>query len=211
VLLSLAFLMLPGCIGCSGNGHVIQTKFIAEPGDDVVNCVCNLTFDNEHCTGGHCAAHFALRLCLPAALQRADGGVVADPDGGVDEYSAAVDRYCRHTATNVVYHMIKVFNGGWCDYKAPYAPDGGVGQSVECFAQDIDDGRQRATTYDDGTCRTPCDTVACDYMTNCGSDVQDTDGTVHPERCHCSIITKYGCPGDPPGDLPTPQFCRPPQ
>ena len=52
--------------------------------------------------------------------------------------------------------------------------------------------------------------VVCDYKTNCGSSVQDSDGTIHPERCRCSIITSYGCPGDPPGDLPTPLFCRPP-
>jgi hypothetical protein len=81
---------------------------------------------------------------------------------------------------------------------------------VSCFAQEIDDGRMRATTADDGTCRTSCAKVACDYDTNCGSDVQDGTGEIHPERCRCSIITKYGCPGDPPEDLPTPLFCRPP-
>jgi hypothetical protein len=194
-------------VGCnlSGNGHVTQTKFFAVPGDDVVNCACNLTFDNEHCSGGHCAAHFSLRLCLPPSLQSPQS-----PDGGSDQQSAAVDGYCRDTATHVVYHMIKVFNGGWCDYKAPYAPDGGVGSSVECFAQEIDDGRMRATTSDDGTCRQSCAPVVCDYATNCGSDVQDYDGTIHPDRCKCSIITRYGCPGDPASDLPTALFCRPP-
>ena len=59
---------LPAC-SCSGNGHVTQTKFFAAPGDDVVNCVCNLTFNNEHCTGGNCAAHIAVQTCLPAPLQ----------------------------------------------------------------------------------------------------------------------------------------------
>jgi len=106
--------------------------------------------------------------------------------------------------------MIKVFNGGWCDYKAPYAPDGGVGSSVSCFAEELDDGRMRATTSDDGTCRTTCPTVDCDYATNCGGDVQDSDGTIHPERCKCSIISRYGCPGDAPNELPTVKFCRPP-
>jgi hypothetical protein len=195
--------------GCSGNGHVQQKKFFAAPGDDVVNCACNLSFANENCTGGTCSVHLALRLCLPPSLQTNDTGA-APVDGGVDPHSAAVDQYCRDTATHVVYHMIKVFNGGWCDYKAPFAPDGGIGDSVSCFAQDIDDGRMRATTIDDGTCRTSCAPVDCDYATNCGSDVQDADGTVHPERCRCSIISKYGCPGDPPSDLPTPLFCRPP-
>ncbi len=186
----------------SGNGHILQKPFFAQPGDDVVNCACNLTFDNEHCSGGHCAAHFAIQLCLPTSLQNADAGV--------DMLSAQADEYCRDTVTHVVYHMIKVFNGGWCDYKAPYAPDGGVGSSVECFAQPISDSLPRATSFDDGTCRTACPSVVCDYNTNCGSDVQDSDGTIHPERCKCSIITRYGCPGDPPNELPTALFCRPP-
>jgi hypothetical protein len=210
----LAVMFLPACDGCSGNGHVAQRPFYARPGDDVVNCVCNLTFDNEHCSNNHCAAHFSIALCIPPSLQL-DGGVLdagpaPSPDGGVDVYSSNIDQYCRDVVTDVVYHMIKVFNGGWCDYKAPYAPDGGVGRSVQCFAQEYTDGTERATSTDDGTCRTQCGAVACDYATNCGSDVQDSTGNVHPENCKCSIITKYGCPGDPPWDLPTPQFCRPP-
>lgn len=211
LLVALA-LFLPACDGCSGNGHVVQTAFYAQPGDDVVNCVCNLTFDNEHCNGGHCAAHFGIELCIPPSLQ-ADGGAPLDAgvaDGGIDDYSARIDRYCRETATHVVYHMIKVFNGGWCDYKAPYAPDGGIGRSVACFAQELKDGTERATASDDGTCRTQCPSVPCDYATNCGSDVQDGQGNVHPDRCKCSVVTKYGCPGDPPSDLPTALFCRPP-
>jgi hypothetical protein len=203
LLLVLVFAAIAIAVACnlSGNGHIIQKPFYARPGDDVVNCACNLTFDNEHCTGGHCAAHFSIQLCLPPALQAADGGV--------DMLSSAADQYCRNTVTGVVYHMIKVFNGGWCDYKAPYAPDGGIGSSVSCFAEELDD-TMRATTVDDGTCRTPCAAVDCDYATNCGSSVQDSDGTIHPDRCKCSIITRYGCPGDPPGSLPTPLFCRPP-
>src|SRR4051812_2947481 len=79
---------VPGC-QCSGNGHVDPpTRFYARPGDDVVNCVCNLTFENEHCSGGMCAAHFPIRLCLPPSLQLADGGVYmangAGSDGGTD-------------------------------------------------------------------------------------------------------------------------------
>jgi hypothetical protein len=203
LLLAIGFAAVVVIVACnlSGNGHIIQKPFFAAPGDDVVSCACNLTFDNEHCSGGHCAAHFSLALCLPPALQAADGGV--------DMLSAAADEYCRDTVTHVVYHMIKVFNGGWCDYKAPYAPDGGVGSSVSCFAAPIGDSA-RATTHDDGTCRMSCAAVDCDNDTNCGSDVQDSDGTIHPDRCKCAIITRYGCPGDPPGDLPTALFCRPP-
>jgi hypothetical protein len=201
VALALAASVIVAC-NLSGNGHIQQRPFYARPGDDVVNCACNLTFDNEHCTDNHCAAHFAIQLCLPAALQASDAGV--------EERSAAADQYCRDTATHVVYHMIKVFNGGWCDYKTPYAPDGGIGGSVSCFAEELDDGRMLATTSDDGTCRQSCAPLACDYATNCGGDVQDTDGTIHPERCKCSIITRYGCPGDPASDLPTALFCRPP-
>jgi len=201
VLLAAVGIVVVAC-NLSGNGHITQRPFVAQPGDDVVNCACNLTFDNEHCSGGHCAAHFSIELCLPPKLQNADAGV--------DMLSAAADEYCRDTVTHVVYHMIKVFNGGWCDYKAPYAPDGGVGSSVQCFAEPIDDSQPRATSYDDGTCRTSWPAVDCDYATNCGSDVQDSDGTIHPERCKCSIISRYGCPGDPPGELPTALFCRPP-
>ncbi len=201
IVLGLAAAAIVVACNLSGNGHIIQKPFYARPGDDVVNCACNLTFDNEHCSGGHCAAHFNLELCLPPALQQADGGV--------DMLSSAADEFCRDTVTHVVYHMIKVFNGGWCQYKAPYAPDGGIGSSVVCFAQEIDN-TMRATTTDDGTCRTPCPAVDCDYATNCGGDVQDSEGNIHPDRCKCSIITKYGCPGDPPGDLPTALFCRPP-
>jgi hypothetical protein len=212
IVVALAPLVLgAGCNGCSGNGHVEQTPFFARAGDDVVHCVCNLSFDNEHCTNNTCAVHFPLDLCLPPELQMAGGqAFAAVADGGVDDYSKRVDQYCRDTAAHVVYHMIKVFNGGWCDYKAPFAPDGGIGDSVECFAQEITSGQERATRVDDGTCRTECAPIDCDYATNCGSDVQDSEGNVHPENCKCSIITKYGCPGDPPSDLPTPLFCRPP-
>jgi hypothetical protein len=214
VLLLLAVPFVPAC-SCSGNGHLEQGHFYAQPGDDVVNCVCNLSFANEHCSGGTCAEHFAIELCLPPALQlstpRPDPIVHPGDDGGAgDSYSAAVNQFCRDTATHVVYHMIKVFNGGWCMYKTPFAPDGGIGDSVECFASELQNGTGRATTSDDGTCRTPCAPVDCDYTTNCGSDVQDATGMVHPDLCKCSIITKYGCPGDPPSDLPTPLFCRPP-
>jgi hypothetical protein len=213
VLFLSAFPLVPACT-CSGNGHLEQGHFYAQPGDDVVNCMCNLSFDNEHCTGGTCAEHFAVELCLPPSLQLATQGadpVIRTNDGGVaDTYSQAVDRFCRDTATHVVYHMIKVFNGGWCMYKAPFAPDGGIGDSVQCFAMELKNGTGRATTTDDGTCRTQCQPVPCEYATNCGSDVQDVTGMVHPENCKCSIITDYGCPGDPPSDLPTPLFCRPP-
>jgi hypothetical protein len=106
--------------------------------------------------------------------------------------------------------MIRVFNGGWCDYKAAFAPQGGVGDSVVCFAEELHGGGVTATASDDGTCREPCPEVDCEYHVNCGSSVQDTDGTIHPERCRCSRVIQYGCPGDPPGELPTPVFCRPP-
>ncbi len=203
----------PGCL-CNGNGHIAQAPFRARAGDDVVNCNCNLTFANDHCSGGTCLAHFAVPFCLPTELQRFDAGTQdAAPlnlDMGPDPYSKSVDQYCRDSITDVIYHMIKVFNGGWCDYKAPFAPNGGIGDSVECFAEILSSDNVNATGLDDGTCRTPCPDVDCDYATNCGGNVQDEDGTIHPERCVCSQVTKYGCPGDPPDSLPTVVFCRPP-
>lgn len=201
-------------IGCNGNGHVEQRPFVAQPGDDVVSCACNLTFDNEHCSGGTCYEHFSLPLCLPPALQQPAGAPPSSgggADGGSSDYARAIDEYCRDTITNTVYHLIKVFNGGWCDYKAPFAPDGGVGQSVICFAQPFD-GKKTATASDDGTCRTPCPAVECDYATNCGQGVQDSFGNPDLDKCKCSQIVSEGtCPGDSPSDLPTPLFCRPPK
>jgi hypothetical protein len=193
-------------IGCSGNGHVEQKPFVAQAGDDVVNCACNLTFDNEHCTGGTCNEHFELQLCLPPALQRSQG-----TDGGTDDYAKTIDQYCRQVVTNTVYHLITVFNGSWCQYKAPYAPNGGVGSSVECFAQPLSEGKASATGRDDGTCETPCREVDCDYHANCGEGVQDQWGTPDLHKCQCSRIVDQGwCPGDNPNDIPTPLFCRPP-
>jgi hypothetical protein len=203
--------LAPACT-CSGNGHVEQARFFAQPGDDVVNCNCNLSFDNEHCSGGTCFEHFAIQLCLPLGLQLPAPPDLARPRGdmGPDPYSAAVDRYCRDTVTNVVYHMIQEFNGGWCMYKAPFAPDGGIGSSVACFAMPTKSGDERATSSDDGTCRKPCAVIPCDYDTNCGQGVQDATGNVHPENCKCSIVTNRYCPGDAPDMLPTAVFCRPP-
>lgn len=213
----LAFALNPGCL-CQGNGHIEQTRYAARPGDNVVHCACNLTFRHEKCNnGGDCLAHVELDLCLPPSL-RVDGGLVVEGadlapppaagDLGPDEYSQRVNAYCRDVITPTIYHMIKVFNGGWCDYKAPYAPDGGIGRSVECFAHEYTPGRGNATGRDDGTCDTPCADVACDYFTNCGEGVQDTFGTVDPDKCRCSRVTIHGCDGDPPGQLPTPLFCR---
>jgi hypothetical protein len=212
LLLALCLPFDPAC-QCSGNGIIEQRGYSARPGDDVVNCNCNLRFKNEHCTDNTCLEHFALQLCLPPALQAAasdDGGATVGSDLGADEHSRLVDAYCRDTATKVVYHLIKVFNGGWCDYKTPYAADGGIGQSVECFAEPISDQSASATGLDDGTCATTCAPVECDYATNCGSDVQDSLGNIHLDHCRCSYVARYACPGDDPSDLPTPLFCRPP-
>lgn len=205
----------PGC-SCSGNGHVVQAPFVAALGDTAVNCNCNLTFDYPHCTGGTCRSHFDIRLCLPPNLNVE----IADPstDAGIalanlsdEKFKHAVDDYCRNTVSRIVYHMIKVFNGGWCDYKARWAPDGGIGNSVECFAQPIGPEQPSATQREESVCVNPCDNTICDYDTNCGEGVQDEWGNIHIDRCQCNQITRYGCPGDPPESLPTPVFCRPPR
>jgi hypothetical protein len=199
--------------GCNGNGHVEQKMFVARPGDDVVNCACNLTFGNEHCSGGTCYEHFNVQLCLPVALQRpmmSTPPAPGSPDGGVDDYSHAIDEYCRQTVTTTVYHLITVFNGSWCEYKSPFAPMGGIGSSVECFAQPLNDSKPSATARDDGTCMTPCQKVECDYNSNCGKNVQDSWGNINLDNCKCSEISWRQCPGDSPSDLPTPPFCRPP-
>ena len=210
-----AFALNPGCL-CNGNGHVAQKPYRVRSGDDVVNCACNLTFANDHCSNGTCLAHFSIALCLPTELLASDDGGIeqvdlGDVDGGAtNTYAHRLDTYCRESVTNDVYHLIKVFNGGWCDYKAPFAPEGGIGDSVECFAQPFDNDPAAATALDDGACRTPCDVVDCDFHLNCGGDVQDEDGTIHLDRCKCSQVTRYGCPDDPPQSLPTDVFCRPP-
>jgi len=216
-LLLAAAAVNPGCL-CNGNGHVAQKPFSVRAGDDVVNCNCNLTFGNEHCSGGTCLAHFNIPLCVPPTLlEDPDAGTETFDLGPVDDggllitgYGAQLNDYCKDQVSHIVYHMIKVFNGGWCDYKAPFAPEGGVGDSVQCFAQELIDGQHKATAVDDGTCRQPCPATECDFNSNCGGDVQDSDGTIHLDRCKCNQVTRYGCPGDPPSDLPTPVFCRPP-
>lgn len=201
-IMVLASLATPGC---NGNGHVEQKPFVAAVGDDVVNCACNLSFDNSSCTSGHCAEHFEVQLCMPPALQQSASNM------SPTDYAQALDQYCRRTITNTVYHLIDVFNGAWCQYKAPYAPDGGVGSSVECFAQPLTDDKPSATARDDGTCMTSCPQVECDYSTNCGQGVQDQFGNPDLNKCKCSrIITQGICPGDNLADLPTPLFCRPP-
>lgn len=183
--------------GCNGNGHVEQKPFVVAPTDDVVNCNCNLTFNNEHCTGGTCYEHFDIQMCIPPALKSAA------------DFKGAMDTYCRQTITPTVYHLIRVINGGWCDYKAPFAPNGGIGSSVDCFAQPLGD-KMSATARDDGTCDTQCQAVTCDHL-DCSPGVQDWMGNPDLNKCKCSqLVTEGSCPGDNPADLPTPVFCRPP-
>jgi hypothetical protein len=202
----------PGC-ACNGNGHVAEAPFVARVADNVVNCNCNLTFKHENCSGGICKSHFDIKLCLPPHL---NVDTAPNPDAGAvlnamsdDEFAVGVNDYCKKSVTNIAYHMIKVFNGGWCDYKAPFAPDGGVGESVVCFAH-ASDGKMAATAREEATCAEPCEQKVCDFKTNCGNGVQDEWGNIHLDRCNCTQILNYGCPGDPASDLPTPTFCRPP-
>jgi hypothetical protein len=186
--------------GCNGNGHVDQKPFVVMQGDDVINCACNLTFDEEHCTGGTCYEHFSLPICIPPWVRTGE----STPD-----YGQQLDEYCRQTITDTIYHLIDVWDGSWCGYKAPFAPDGGVGSSVACFAQPFDN-KDKATARDDGTCDTECPYVVCDFSTNC-HDVTDPFGNVDLNKCKCSKMEMQGiCPGDDPAKFPPPQFCRPP-
>jgi hypothetical protein len=198
---------------CKGNGHIIPAPFTATPTDDVVHCTCNVTFDYSSCTGGTCEEHFDLDMCIPPDVRaRAEAALPsAIPDGGLAStgYGEVLNEYCRDTMTTTIYHLIKVWNGGWCQYKAPYAPEGGVGRSVICFAQEIHSGKGDATIRDDGTCDKMCTPVVCDYATNC-HDVQDSLGNVDLSKCMCNVVTNYSCPGDNPNDLPTQPFCRAP-
>ena len=209
----------PACT-CSENGHVTPEPIVTRTADDVVRCVCNLTFSYDQCSDGTCDVHLDLPVCLPPSLQTKLAALPSPPDGGTgadlglypDPRAKLVDDYCRVEMTNVVYHMVTVITGGWCDYKAPFAPAGGVGDSVRCFAYPFDDTPGgAATATDDGTCRKECPFVECDHNANCGDSVKDFDGTIHPDRCECSQIRQYFCPGDPTTDLPTALFCRPPK
>ena len=198
------------CSTCT-NGHVDPKPFVAVPGDDVVHCICNLNFTQSSC-GGDCKAHFDIELCMPTYLQRPKGtdDMGEIPDGG-DEYSREINTYCQEQVTNDVYHLIKVFSGDWCKYKSKFAPDGGVGQSVSCFAQERHDNQLVATTTDDGTCRMQCPDVVCSEQ-NCVDGVEDQYGNVNLDNCHCSqVLDWFACPGDDPGTFPTEVFCRPPK
>src|SRR5579871_3778668 len=142
-----------GC-SCNGNGHVPMTPIVVKPGDNIVNCACNLTFDYHSCDNGVCYANFQVELCLPPELRQppdTDAGFVT-ADGGVDNYAQRIDDYCTNEISNAAYHLIMVFNGGWCADKAPWAPDGGAGDSVQCFAHQISPDSLNATRYQDGVC-----------------------------------------------------------
>lgn len=202
---------------CTGNGHIDPAPFVAQVGDTAVNCNCNLSFNHSSCTGGSCQYHFAVELCLPPELNAAtiDYGHAPSPAGRAlanmpkAEFEKKVDDYCRQTATDIVYHLIQVWNGGWCEYKAPYSPNGYIGDSVACFPQSIASAGGTATESLGGNCSRPCDDVACDYHTNCGEGVQDMWGNVNLDLCQCNQVNESMCPGDPPNALPTPVFCRP--
>jgi len=204
----------PGCL-CSGNGHIDPRPFVATVSDNLVNCNCNLTFHNDYCTdtGGTCKSHLNLQLCLPPELNvdTATPAVHAQLESmSAADFAQRVDDYCKKTITPLVYHTIKVFNGGWCEYKAPFAPDGGIGESVDCFALPISGDKPTATGRDNTTCTKPCPDVLCDDRTNCGKGVQDSTGNVHLDQCNCNQITfDYTCPGDNPSDIPTAVYCKP--
>ena len=203
--------------GCSGNGHLEPQPVQAAVGDTVVNCNCNLTFNQSACAGGTCRAHLPIELCLPPELNAAtiDFGHLPSAAGLAlakmpkAEFEQRVTAYCEQTVTSLVYHLIQVFSGGWCDYKAPWAPQGGIGESVSCFPLAISDGSALATEKKAGTCARPCPQVVCSYETNCGADVEDSLGNINLDNCQCNQVTDRFCPGDPEGALPTPVFCRP--
>ncbi len=186
--------------GCGANGHLEPTPFRAHVGDNVVNCNCNLSFEHSACVGGNCYAHFPIQVCVPPALRQQK---MTD-----DQFAEKMDGFCRDTVTNLTYHLIQVFNGGFCEYKAPFAPTGGIGDSVSCFANSIDSAGGAATTAA-ASCDRTCVPVACSHDTNCGEGVQDSGGNIHLDRCKCSQITTHSCAGDPKEWLPTPVFCRP--
>lgn len=213
----LAALLLTGAFACTGNGHLEPQPFSAKVGDTAVNCNCNISFDHDSCTGGKCKYHFPIEVCLPPELNAAtiDFGHSPTPAGNMlanlsqAEFEKRVDAYCKQTMTDIVYHLIQVFNGGWCDYKAPYSPQGYIGESVSCFPLAINSDGGKATEPLGGNCARPCDRVACDYSTNCGEGVQDSFGNINLDKCQCNQVTQSMCPGDPPSALPTPVFCRP--
>jgi hypothetical protein len=186
--------------GCGANGHLEPAPFRASAGDNVVNCNCNLSFQHSACVGGNCYAHFPIQVCVPPELRKKE---MTD-----DAFASRMDKYCRDTVTNMTYHLIQVFAGGFCEYKQPFAPQGGIGDSVFCFANAIE-GKEGAATTTAATCERSCPAVPCAWETNCGDDVQDDTGGIHLERCRCSQVTVHSCAGDPKQWLPTPVFCRP--
>jgi hypothetical protein len=216
-LLKYALATLLIATGCSGNGHLDPQPTHASVGDTAVNCNCNLTFDQGACTGGTCRAHFPIELCLPPELNVAtiDFGRPQSPAGKAlaamtqAQFDQRVQDYCETTVTNIIYHVIQVFSGGFCQYKTPWAPQGGIGSSVACFPLAVSSDTDRATERKTGACEQPCPQVVCDYATNCGDGVEDSLGNINLDRCQCNQVVDRSCPGDPPDALPTPVFCRP--
>jgi hypothetical protein len=212
-------LLLPllGSAGCITNGHVDPKPTRATVGDTAVNCNCNLTFDQSACAGGTCRVHFPIELCLPPELNTAtiDFGRPPSPAGKAlaamseVQFQQAVQEYCEKTVTNITYHLIQVFSGGWCGYKSPWAPEGGIGSSVSCFPLALSSDSDLATEHKSGACERPCPDVICSYEENCGDGVEDGFGNINLDRCQCNQVVDRMCPDDPPGGLPTPVFCRP--
>jgi hypothetical protein len=202
---------------CDGNGLLTPQMFTATVSNTAVNCNCNLTFDYSTCTGGTCYYHLPIELCLPPELNTAtiDYGHAPSAAGMAlaqlpqAEFEQQVQEYCEQTVTNIIYHVIPVFNGNWCNYKAPFAPMGGIGTSVSCFPLPLTSGSDSATENAGGNCLQPCDQVACEYDTNCGQGVEDSFGNIDLDKCQCNQVVDRSCPGDPPDLLPTAVFCRP--
>lgn len=218
--------------GCNCKGADVQSDFRAHIGDTTVNCDCNIRYkylSEDHVAPQQVMICLPPSLNLPVALQVDPAAATALQSMTDDQFKQAVDNYCRTTFTRILYHVERIAAANFCDAKAPYAPDGGIGTQVECFAQGLMPGGP-ATFYDstpDAGCATPCADVACSsyddpnipLVKNCdASKIEqsylDSLGNPHidirPEYCKCNKVTEpFGCDGDPPDDLPTPDFCQP--
>ena len=96
------------------------------------------------------------------------------------QFEQRVNDYCTATVTTIVYHMIQVFSSGFCDYKMPFAPQGGIGDSVSCFPLAISSDSDQATEKKAGACERPCPQVVCSYEQNCGDGVEGQPGQHQP-------------------------------
>ena len=189
------------------------------------NCVVNQHFDDQHkgmctdatvCPGPNCPCPgMDLDLCLPPDLNHdtaTDPAVLARLAAPGFDFNAAVQQYCRTRAAAIMTDIGAVSQSGIiCKGQSNSYFNVDLPALVNCQAVAWQPGS--ASTWHSATCASPCGSVMCVNgpkserpNANCdGDDVFTRDG-LHPEACHCNIVSAgSACDGKD-----SERFCSPP-